>query len=146
MAEENEEIITPKTKKVKKEAEPSEVEMNSPKSKKKKKQEEPSEDEVIPSKVKSSKKKENLEKTIISPKTKKVLKGEEPSEETGPPKPKKMKKEKEVNGDIGEASTKVKNGLPRAEADSNASEESSSEPEKVKLLCGRWACSLSNSC
>ncbi|XP_040831797.1 nucleolar RNA helicase 2 [Ochotona curzoniae] len=130
LAEENEEIITPKTKKVKKEAEPSEVEMNSPKSKKKKKQEEPSEDEVIPSKVKSSKKKENLEKTIISPKTKKVLKDEEPSEETGSPKPKKMKKEKEVNGDIGEASTKVKNGLPRAEADSNASEESSSEPEK----------------
>ncbi|XP_004583494.2 nucleolar RNA helicase 2 [Ochotona princeps] len=129
LAEENEEIITPKTKKVKKEAEPSEVEMNSPKSKKKKKQEEPSEDEVIPSKVKS-KKKENLEKTIISPKTKKVLKSEEPSEETGSPKPKKMKKDKEVNGDVGEASTKLKNGLPRAEADSNTSEESSSEPEK----------------
>ncbi|XP_036885036.1 nucleolar RNA helicase 2 [Sturnira hondurensis] len=135
-AEEMEEAISPKVKKVKKKAGPSEVDMNSPKSKKEKIKEEPSQDEVISPKIKSVKKpKEPVEKKDISSKTKKVKKNEEPSEEElGAPKPKKMKKEKEMNGEIGEKSSKLKNGFSFSGPDSNsneaASEESNSELEQ----------------
>ncbi|XP_057591149.1 nucleolar RNA helicase 2 [Hippopotamus amphibius kiboko] len=132
-AEEKEEMISPKAKKVKKKAGPSEVDMNSPKSKKAKKKEEPSQDDIISPKTKSVKKsKEPCEKTVVSPKTKKVIKNEEPSEEElGAPKPKKMKKEKEMNGEMGEKSPNLKNGLTHSGPDSDskeaASEESNSE-------------------
>ncbi|XP_036986464.2 nucleolar RNA helicase 2 [Artibeus jamaicensis] len=134
--EEMEEAISPKVKKVKKKVGPSEVDMNSPKSKKEKIKEEPSEDDVISPKIKSVKKpKEPMEKKDISSKTKKVKKSEEPSEEElGAPKPKKMKKEKEMNGEIGEKISKVKNGFSFSGPDSNtseaASEESNSELEQ----------------
>uniref|UniRef100_A0A9L0KE78 RNA helicase n=1 Tax=Equus asinus TaxID=9793 RepID=A0A9L0KE78_EQUAS len=135
-AEEKEETISPKAKKVKKKAGPSEVDMNSPKSKKAKKKDEPSEDDILSPKTKSVKKtKEPFEKQVVSPKTKKVIKDKDPSqEETGAPKPKKMKKEKEMNGEIGEKSPKLKNGLPHSGPDSDsseaASEESNSELEQ----------------
>lgn len=135
-AEGKEEIISPKTKKVKNKAGSSEADTNSSKSKKAKKQEELPQDDIISSKTKSAKKKkETLEKTVVSPKTKKVIKNEEPSEEdVDAPKPKKMKKEKAVNGDIGEKSPKLKNGFSHSEPDSlsneGASEESSSEIEQ----------------
>ncbi|XP_053778852.1 nucleolar RNA helicase 2 [Desmodus rotundus] len=135
-AEEMEEAISPKAKKVKKKAGPSEVDMNSPKSKKEKNKEEPSQDDVISPKIKSVKKpKEPMEKKDISSKTKKVKKNEEPSEEeVGAPKPKKMKKEKEMNGEVGEKSSKLKNGFSFSGPDSNcneaASEESNSELEQ----------------
>ncbi|KAM5321078.1 nucleolar RNA helicase 2 [Glossophaga mutica] len=135
-AEEMEEAISPKVKKVKKKAGPSEVDMNSPKSKKEKIKEEPSQDDVISPKIKSVKKpKEPMEKKDISSKTKKVKKNEEPSEEElGAPKPKKMKKEKEMNGEIGEKSSKLKNGFSFSGPDSNsneaASEETNSELEQ----------------
>ncbi|XP_054428663.1 nucleolar RNA helicase 2 [Pteronotus mesoamericanus] len=134
--EEKEEVISPKAKKVKKKAGPSEVDMNSPKSKKGKNKEEPSQDDVISPKTKSVKKpKEPMEKKDVSSKTKKVKKNEEPSEEeVGAPKPKKMKKEKEMNGEIGEKSSKLKNGFSDSGPDSNsneaASEESNSELEQ----------------
>lgn len=149
--EEKEEAISPKARKVKKKAEPSEVDMNSPKSKKAKKIEEPSQDEVkskktkkieepsqddvISPKIRSVKKtKESVEKKVSS-KTKKVKKSEEPSEEeVVAPKPKKIKKEKEMNGEIGEKSPKLKNGFSHSGLDSNtneaASEESNSELEQ----------------
>lgn len=129
-----EEIISPKAKKVKKKAGPSEGDMTSPKSKKAKK-EEPSQDDIISPKTKSVKKpKEPLGNKVVSPKTEKVVKNEVPSEEVGAPKPKKMKKEKEMNGEIGEKSPKLKNGFPHSESVSNsnetASEESNSELEQ----------------
>lgn len=149
--EEKEEAISPKAKKIKKKAEPSEVDMNSPKSKKAKKIEEPSQDEVKPKKAKKNeepsqddvispkiksvkKTKESVEKKVSS-KTKKVKKSEEPSEEeVAAPKPKKIKKEKEMNGEIGEKSPKLKNGFSHSGLDSNsneaASEESNSELEQ----------------
>ena len=76
-----------------------------------------------------------MEKKDISSKTKKVKKNEEPSEEElGAPKPKKMKKEKEMNGEVGEQSSKLKNGFSFSGPDSNsneaASEESNSELEQ----------------
>lgn len=135
-AEEMEEAISPKVKKVKKKTGLSEVDMNSPKSKKEKTKEEPSQDDVISPKIKSVKKtKEPMEKKDISSKTKKVKKNEEPSEEElGTPKPKRMKKEKEMNGEIGEKSSKLKNGFSFSGPDSNssgaASEESNSELEQ----------------
>ncbi|KAK1333734.1 hypothetical protein QTO34_006121 [Cnephaeus nilssonii] len=145
-AEEKEEAISPKARKVKKKAEPSEVDMNSPKSKKAKKNEEPSQDEVKPKKAKKneepsqddviSPKIKSVKKTKeVSSKTKKVKKNEEPSEEeVDAPKPKKMKKEKEMNGEIGEKSPKLKNGFSHSGLDSNsseaASEESNSELEQ----------------
>lgn len=135
-AEEMEVAISPKVKKVKKKAGPSEVDMNSPKSKREKIKEEPSQDDVISPKIKSVKKlKEPMEKKDISSKTKKVKKNEEPSEEeSGTPKPKKMKKEKEMNGEIGEKNSKLKNGFSFSGPDSNsngaASEESNSELEQ----------------
>ncbi|ELK32367.1 PREDICTED: nucleolar RNA helicase 2 isoform X1 [Myotis davidii] len=149
--EEKEEAISPKAKKIKKKAEPSEVDMNSPKSKKAKKIEEPSQDEVKPKKAKKNeepsqddvispkiksvkKTKESVEKKVSS-KTKKVKKSEEPSEEeVAAPKPKKIKKGKEMNGEIGEKSPKLKNGFSHSGLDSNsneaASEESNSELEQ----------------
>lgn len=134
-AEGKEEIISPKTKKVKNKAGPSEADTNSPKSKKAKKQEELTQDDIVSSKTKSTKKKkETVEKTVVSSKTKKVIKNEEPSEDVDAPKSKKMKKEKEVNGDIGEKSPKLKNGFSHSEPDSlsneGASEESNSEIEQ----------------
>ncbi|KAF6108206.1 DExD-box helicase 21 [Phyllostomus discolor] len=135
-AEEMEEAVSPKVKKVKKKAGLSEVDMNSPKSKKEKIKEEPSQDDVISPKIKSVKKpKEPMEKKDISSKTKKVKKNEEPSEEElGTPKPKRMKKEKEMNGEIGEKSSKLKNGFSFSGPDSNSngavSEESNSELEQ----------------
>ncbi|XP_045698090.1 nucleolar RNA helicase 2 isoform X2 [Phyllostomus hastatus] len=131
-----EEAISPKVKKVKKKAGLSEVDMNSPKSKKEKIKEEPSQDDVISPKIKNVKKpKEPMEKKDISSKTKKIKKNEEPSEEElGTPKPKRMKKEKEMNGEIGEKSSKLKNGFSFSGPDSNsngaASEESNSELEQ----------------
>lgn len=128
-AEEMEEAISPKVKKVKKKAGPSEVDMNSPKSKKGKIKEKPSQDDVISPKIKGVKKpKEPMEKKDISSKTKKVKKNEEPSEEElGAPKPKKMKKEKEMNGEIGEKISKLKNGFSFSGPDSNSSEAASEE-------------------
>ncbi|XP_015417613.1 PREDICTED: nucleolar RNA helicase 2 isoform X2 [Myotis davidii] len=128
--EEKEEAISPKAKKIKKKAEPSEVDMNSPKSKKAKKIEEPSQDEVKPKKAKK-----NEEPSQDDVKTKKVKKSEEPSEEeVAAPKPKKIKKGKEMNGEIGEKSPKLKNGFSHSGLDSNsneaASEESNSELEQ----------------
>ncbi|XP_029787658.1 nucleolar RNA helicase 2 [Suricata suricatta] len=132
VTEVKEETISPKAKKIKKKDESSEVDMNSPKPKKAKKKEEPSQDDIISPKIKSVKKpKESIEKKVVSPKTKQVVKSEEPSEEEiGAPKPKKMKKEKEMNGDIGEKSPKLKNGLPHSGPVSNSSEESNSEVEQ----------------
>ncbi|XP_032112059.1 nucleolar RNA helicase 2 [Sapajus apella] len=132
---EEEETLSPKAKKVKKKAEPSEVDMNSPKSKKAKKKEEPSQDDICPKTKSLGKKKEPTEKKAVSSKTKKVIKNEEPSEEEiDAPKPKKMKKEKEMNGETGEKSLKLKNGFPHSEHDCNpneaASEESNSEIEQ----------------
>ncbi|XP_039727908.1 nucleolar RNA helicase 2 [Pteropus medius] len=135
-AEEKQEVVSPKAKKVKKKAEPSEVDVNSPTSKKSKKKEETSQNDIISPKTKSVKKpKEPIEKKVVSPKTKKAVKNEEPSEEEiGAPKPKKMKKEKEMNGEIGEKSPKLKNGFSHSGPDSNsneiASEESNSELEQ----------------
>lgn len=116
--------------------------MNSPKSKKAKKKDEPSQDDIISPKTKSVKKpKESFEKKVVSPKTNKVIKSEEPSEEEiGAPKPKKMKKE--MNGDIGEKSSKLKNGLPHSGPASNSSEESNSELEQVKLRFFMWTISF----
>lgn len=137
-AEEKDETISPKAKKVKKKAGPFEADMSSPKSKKAKKKEEPSQDDIISPKTKSAKKsKEPREKTVVSPKTKKLIKNEEPSEnDLGAPKSKKMKKEKEMNGEIGEKSPNLKNGFPHSGPDSDskqaASEESNSELEQVK--------------
>ncbi|XP_004617168.1 nucleolar RNA helicase 2 [Sorex araneus] len=126
-AEEQEEIVSPKAKKVKRKAEPSEVEMNSLKSKKATKKEEPSPDDMSPKSKSVKKKKESVEKNINSSKTKKV-KIEEPSEEEiDTPKPKKMKKEKEMNGEIGAKSPKIKNGFSHSGPDSNSSEAASEE-------------------
>ncbi|NIG59467.1 nucleolar RNA helicase 2 [Pontoporia blainvillei] len=135
-AEEKDETISPKAKKVKKKAGPFEADMSSPKSKKAKKKEEPSQDDIISPKTKNAKKsKEPCEKTVVSPKTKKLIKNEEPSEnDLGAPKSKKMKKEKEMNGEIGEKSPNLKNGFPHSGPDSDskeaASEESNSELEQ----------------
>ncbi|ELW65741.1 Nucleolar RNA helicase 2 [Tupaia chinensis] len=102
--EEKEETISPKAKKVKKKADPTEVDMSSPKSKKTKKEEEPLQGDIISPKTKSSKKKkEPSAKEIASPKTKKKGKKEKPKvskteesveekEETISPKAKKVKK------------------------------------------------------
>lgn len=134
-SEENQEAVSPKVKKIKKKAVPSEVDMNSPTSKKSKKKEDTSQDDIISPKTKSVKKpKEPIEKKVVSPKIKKAVKNEEPEEEIGAPKPKKMKKEKEMNGEIGEKSPKLKNGLSHSGPDSSsneiASEESNSELEQ----------------
>ncbi|XP_004701442.1 nucleolar RNA helicase 2 [Echinops telfairi] len=129
-----EETVSPKAKKVKKKAEPAEVEVNSPKSKKVKKKEAQSQDDVTSPKTRSvKKKKEPTENPVVSPKTKKSIKNEEFSEEeeVEAPKPKKMKKEKEMNGDIGEKRPQLKNGLgPSSNGKESASEESSSELEQ----------------
>lgn len=135
-AEEKEEVVSPKAKKVKKKTELSEVDMISPKSKKAKKKEEPSQDDIISPETKRVKKpKEPTEKKVIASKTKKAIKNDEPSEEElSAPKPKKMKKEKEMNGELGEKSPKLKNGISHSGPDSNskeaASEESNSELEQ----------------
>lgn len=130
-----EEVVSPKAKKVKKKAEPSEVDMISPKSKKAKKKEEPQDDIISPETKRVKKPKEPTEKKVIASKTKKAIKNDEPSEEELPaPKPKKMKKEKEMNGELGEKSPKLKNGVSYSGPDSNAkeaaSEESNSELEQ----------------
>uniref|UniRef100_H0VTG6 Nucleolar RNA helicase 2 n=1 Tax=Cavia porcellus TaxID=10141 RepID=H0VTG6_CAVPO len=141
-----EETVSSKAKSVKNKAGPSEVDTNPSKSKKTKKSEEPPQDEVIVPKTKNTKKqKEPIEEKITSPKIKKAVKSEEPSEEDiDAPKPKKMKKEKEVNGEIGEKSPRLKNGLSHPKANSNdaASEESNSEIEQVKLDYNRLSLSL----
>lgn len=135
-AEEKEEVVSPKAKKVKKKTELSEVDMISPKSKKAKKKEEPSQDDIISPETKRVKKpKEPTEKKVIASKIKKAIKNDEPSEEElSAPKPKKMKKEKEMNGELGEKSPKLKNGISHSGPDSNskeaASEESNSELEQ----------------
>lgn len=135
-AEEKEEVVSPKAKKVKKKTELSEVDMISPKSKKAKKKEEPSQDDIISPETKRVKKpKEPTEKKVIASKTKKAIKNDEPSEEElSAPKPKKMKKVKEMNGELGEKSPKLKNGISHSGPDSNskeaASEESNSELEQ----------------
>ncbi|XP_007938866.1 nucleolar RNA helicase 2 [Orycteropus afer afer] len=128
-AEEKEDTISPKVKKVKKKAEPSEVEMNSPKSKKVKKKEEQSHDAIASPKIKNLKKKKELvENQVVSPKIKGAIKSEEPSEdEVSAPKPKKMKKEKEMNGEMGEKKPKLKNGLPHSGSASNSNEATSEE-------------------
>lgn len=134
-AVEKEEVLSPKAKKVKKKAEPSEVETEPPKSKKVPKKEEPSPDDGSPKSKSGKKKKESQEKSVDSSKSKKV-KSEEPEEdeETAAPKPKKMKKEKGMNGEIGEKSPKIKNGFAHPGSDSNssvaASEESNTELEQ----------------
>lgn len=130
-----EEVVSPKAKKVKKKAEPSEVDMISPKSKKAKKKEEPQDDIISPETKRVKKPKEPTEKKVIASKTKKAIKNDEPSEEElSAPKPKKMKKEKEMNGELGEKSPKLKNGVSYSGPDSNAkeaaSEESNSELEQ----------------
>ncbi|XP_042552270.1 nucleolar RNA helicase 2 [Dipodomys spectabilis] len=123
-----EEAVSPKTKK--KKTRSSEVDMSSPKSKKAKKQEESSQDDSISSKTQNAKKKKELiDKKVVSPKTKKVQKSEVASEA---PKPKKMKKEKEVNGEIGEKSPKLKNGLSHSEPDSHSSEAASEENSETE--------------
>ncbi|XP_075391101.1 nucleolar RNA helicase 2 isoform X2 [Tenrec ecaudatus] len=125
-----EEMVSPKAKKMKKKAEPAEVEVNSPKSKKVKKKEVQSQDDVTSPKTKSvKKKKEPIENPVVSPKTKKTKKNEEfAEEEVEAPKPKKIK---EVNGDIGEKRPQLKNGLgPPSNGKESASEESSSELEQ----------------
>ncbi|XP_006835901.1 PREDICTED: nucleolar RNA helicase 2 [Chrysochloris asiatica] len=135
-AEEKDEMISPKLKKMRKKAEPSDVELDSPKSKKVKKKEEQSHDGITPLKTKSAKKKtEPVENQVISPKVKKTVKNEEPpEEEMDAPKPKKIKKEKAMNGEIGEKTPKLKNGLSHSGPASNAkeatSEESNSELEQ----------------
>lgn len=135
-AAEEKEVVSPKAKKVKKKTELSEVDMISPKSKKAKKKEEPSQDDIISPETKRVKKpKEPTEKKVIASKTKKAIKNDEPSEEElSAPKPKKMKKEKEMNGELGEKSPKLKNGISHSGPDSNskeaASEESNSELEQ----------------
>lgn len=137
-AVEKEEVVSPKAKKVKKKAEPSEVETEPPKSKKVPKKEEPSPDDGSPKSKSGKKKKESQEKSVDSSKSKKV-KSEEPEEDedTAAPKPKKMKKEKGMNGEIGEKSPKIKNGFAHPGSDSNssvaASEESNTELEQVKF-------------
>ncbi|XP_006889064.1 PREDICTED: nucleolar RNA helicase 2 [Elephantulus edwardii] len=127
--EEKEDTVSPKAKKMKKKAEPSEVEIISPKSKKVKKKEEQSQDGIISPKTKSvKKKKEPAEDQVASPKIKKAVKNEEPSEEEmDAPKPKKIKKEKEMNGEIKEKKPKVMNGLPNSEPSSNANEATSED-------------------
>ncbi|XP_012872512.1 PREDICTED: nucleolar RNA helicase 2 [Dipodomys ordii] len=123
-----EEAVSPKTKK--KKTRSSEVDMSSPKSKKAKKQEESCQDDSISSKTQNAKKKKELiDKKVVSPKTKKVQKSEVASEA---PKPKKMKKEKEVNGEIGEKSPKLKNGLSHSEPDSHSSEAASEENSETE--------------
>lgn len=130
-----EEVVSPKVKKVKKKAEPSEVDMISPKSKKAKKKEEPQDDIISPETKRVKKPKEPSEKKVTASKTKKAIKNDEPSEEElSAPKPKKMKKEKEMNGELGEKSPKLKNGIAHSGPDFNAkeaaSEESNSELEQ----------------
>lgn len=134
-AAEEEEVVSPKVKKVKKKAEPSEVDMISPKSKKAKKKEEPQDDIISPETKRVKKPKEPSEKKVTASKTKKAIKNDEPSEEElSAPKPKKMKKEKEMNGELGEKSPKLKNGIAHSGPDFNAkeaaSEESNSELEQ----------------
>lgn len=131
-AEGMEEAPSPKAKAVKKKG-PSEDDVGPPKSKKAKKQEEEPQDDAPPKSKSSKKKKEPVEKTAAS-KTKET-KTEEPSEEEAEaPKPKKTKKGKEANGDPGEKSPRLKNGLSHSEPKPNSTdtpgEDSSSETEK----------------
>ncbi|XP_036294182.1 nucleolar RNA helicase 2 isoform X3 [Pipistrellus kuhlii] len=119
-AEENE-VISPKAKKVKKKAEPSEVDMNSPKSKKAKKSEEPSQDEVKPKKAKKS---EEPSQDEVKPK--KAKKSEEPSQDEA--KPKKAKKNEEPSpGDV--ISPKIKSAKKPKEP---MEKKVSSKTKKVK--------------
>ncbi|KAM6184833.1 nucleolar RNA helicase 2 [Rhynchocyon petersi] len=127
--EEKEDTVSPKVKKMKKKAEPSEVEVTSPKSKKVKKKEEQPQDGMTSPKTKTvKKKKEPISDEVASPKIKKAIKNEEPSEEEmGAPKPKKTKREKEMNGEIGEKKPKMKNGLPPPAPASNTNEATSED-------------------
>ncbi|GAB1295177.1 Nucleolar RNA helicase 2 [Apodemus speciosus] len=136
-AEGMEEAPSPKAKAVKKKG-PSEDDVGPPKSKKAKKQEEEPQDDAPPKSKSSKKKKEPVEKTAAS-KTKET-KTEEPSEEEAEaPKPKKTKKGKDANGDPGEKSPRLKNGLSHSEPKPNSTdtpgEDSSSETEKWVSLC-----------
>ncbi|XP_008830862.1 nucleolar RNA helicase 2 [Nannospalax galili] len=130
-----EETVPPKAKTGRKKAGPSEDDMNSPKSKKTRKQEEPAQDDMAAPQTKpAKKKKEPAEKKAVSAKTKEIETQEPSEEDTDAPKPKKMKKGKDSNGDIGEKSPKLKNGLSHSELDSGANGvtggESSSETEQ----------------
>ena len=132
-AEEKDEMISPKATKVKKKAEPSEVDVNSPTSKKSKNKEEPSQDDIISPKTKVRKKsKEACEKTIVSLKTKKVIKEEPCEEESGAPKPKKMKEEKEINGEIREKSPNLKNGFPNSGPNTNSKQAANEENSELE--------------
>lgn len=132
-AEGMEEAASSKAKKTINKKEPSEDDVDSPKSKKAKKQEEEPQDDTASKSKTSKKKKEPVEKKAAS-KTKEIITEESSVEEADIPKPKKMKKGKEANGDAGEKSPRLKNGLSHSEPKSNSSEapgeESSSETEK----------------
>lgn len=128
-----EEAVSSKAKKTNKKG-PSEDDVDPPKSRKAKKQEEEPQDDTASTSKTSKKKKEPLEKQADS-ETKEIITEEPSEEEADMPKPKKMKKGKEANGDAGEKSPKLKNGLSQpSEPKSNSSdapgEESSSETEK----------------
>lgn len=80
------------------------------------------------------KKKEPLEKKAPSAKTKE-MKAEEPSEEEADaPKPKKTKKGKEANGDVGEKSPGLKNGLSHPKPDSSSTQAPGEESETEKEI------------
>uniref|UniRef100_G1QBR2 Nucleolar RNA helicase 2 n=1 Tax=Myotis lucifugus TaxID=59463 RepID=G1QBR2_MYOLU len=123
-AEEKEEAISPKARKVKKKAEPSEVDMNSPKSKKAKKNEEPSQDEVKPKKAKK-----NEEPSQDEVKSKKAKKNEEPSQDDViSPKIKSVKKTKEsVEKKVSSKTKKVKKSEEPSEEEVDAP-----KPKKIK--------------
>lgn len=128
-----EEAASSKAKAVKKKG-PSEDDVGPPKSKKAKKQEEEPQDDPASKSKTSKKKKEPLEKKAPSAKTKEV-KAEEPSEEEADaPKPKKTKKGKEANGDVGEKSPGLKNGLSHPKPDSNAADAPGEESETEKEI------------
>nr|KAF6303671.1 DExD-box helicase 21 [Myotis myotis] len=123
-AEEKEEAVSPKARKVKKKAEPSEVDMNSPKSKKAKKIEEPSQDEV-----KSKKAKKIEEPSQDEVKSKKSKKIEEPSQDDViSPKNKSVKKTKEsVEKKVSSKTKKVKKSEEPSEEEVDAP-----KPKKIK--------------
>lgn len=128
-----EEAVSSKAKKTNKKG-PSEDDVDPPKSRKAKKQEEEPQDDTASTSKTPKKKKEPLEKQAAS-ETKEIITEEPPEEEADMPKPKKMKKGKEANGDAGEKSPRMKNGLSQpSEPKSNSSdvpgEEGSSETEK----------------
>nr|BAB26817.2 unnamed protein product [Mus musculus] len=126
-----EEAVSSKAKKTNKKG-PSEDDVDPPKSRKAKKQEEEPQDDTASTSKTSKKKKEPLEKQADS-ETKEIITEEPSEEEADMPKPKKMKKGKEANGDAGEKSPKLKNGL------SLPSEEEADIPKPKKMKKGKEA-------